>query len=31
VEIEAMDNGALEWWKKWKECIFKIIEISPSE
>jgi len=30
-EISRMDSGALEWWKKWKDTIFKIIEMSPSE
>ena len=29
--ISEMDAGALEWWKKWKETIFKIIEMSPAE
>lgn len=30
-EIKAMDNGALEWWKKWKDVIKNIIEMSPAE
>jgi uncharacterized protein YjbI with pentapeptide repeats len=30
-EIEKMDSAALEWWRKWKEIIFKIIEMSPAE
>ena len=29
--INKMDDGALEWWKKWKETLFKIIEMSPAE
>jgi Pentapeptide repeats (8 copies) len=28
--ISKMDNGALEFWKKWKETIFKLIEMSPA-
>ena len=28
--ISKMDNGALEWWTKWKPVIMNIIEISPS-
>lgn len=28
-EIRAMDNGALEWWGKWKHIIMQIIELSP--
>jgi Pentapeptide repeats (8 copies) len=28
--ISKMDNGALEWWNKWKETIFKLIEMSPA-
>ena len=28
--IRKMDTGALEWWTKWKEVIFKIIEMSPA-
>ena len=27
-EISKMDNGALDWWKKWKDFIFKAIELS---
>jgi uncharacterized protein YjbI with pentapeptide repeats len=27
-EISKMDNGALEWWEKWKDFIFKAIELS---
>jgi uncharacterized protein YjbI with pentapeptide repeats len=30
-EISEMDNGALEWWKKWKDWIFKTIEMSTAE
>ena len=30
-EIEKMNSDALEWWHKWKEIIFKIIEMSPAE
>ena len=26
-EIENLDNGALEWWNKWKDFIFKAIEL----
>ena len=28
--ISEMDNGALEWWTKWKPVIMNIIEISPA-
>jgi hypothetical protein len=30
-KISAMDNGALEWWNKWKPIIMQIIEISPAK
>jgi len=30
-EIENMDEGALEWWIKWKPIIMQIIELSPAE
>ena len=30
-KIGNMDSSALEWWKKWKETIFKLIEMSPAE
>ena len=30
-EINYMDRGALEFWHKWKDTIFKIIEMSPAE
>ena len=30
-EINYMDHGALEFWHKWKDTIFKIIEMSPAE
>jgi uncharacterized protein YjbI with pentapeptide repeats len=30
-KIGNMDLSALEWWKKWKEIIFKLIEMSPAE
>ena len=26
-EIDSLDNGALEWWNKWKDFIFKAIEL----
>lgn len=29
--INKMDKGALEWWSKWKETLFKIIEMSTAE
>lgn len=29
--ISDMDTGALDWWNKWKEMLFKIIEMSPAE
>jgi hypothetical protein len=29
-EINKMDAGALEWWAKWKEFVFKAIELSFS-
>ena len=29
--ISAMDNGALEWWKKWKPVLQQIIEMSPAK
>lgn len=28
--ISKMDDGALEWWKKWKPILMQIIEISPA-
>ena len=28
--ISKMDNGALEWWQKWKPIIMNIIEVSPA-
>ena len=30
-EISNMDSGALEWWKKWKNFVFKAIELSFGE
>ena len=30
-EIKNMDDGALEWWTKWKPTIMQIIEMSPAE
>ena len=30
-EISNMDNGALDWWKKWKDFVFKVIELSFCE
>ena len=29
--ISQMDNGALEWWAKWKPIIMQIIEMAPCE
>ena len=29
--IDAMDSGALEWWRKWKPILQQIIEASPAE
>ena len=29
--IGRMDNGALEWWKKWLPFIQQAIELSPAE
>ncbi len=29
-QIDKMDTGALKWWKKWKEFIFKAIELSKD-
>jgi len=29
-QISALDKDMLEWWKKWKDIIFKIIEMSPA-
>ena len=29
--ISKMDNGALEWWNKWKPIIMQIIEMAPCE
>lgn len=28
--IDKMDRKALEWWKKYKDHIFKTIELSPA-
>ena len=28
--ISKMDNGALDWWKKWKPILMNIIEASPA-
>ena len=30
-KISNMENGALEWWNKWKDTIKQIIEMSPAE
>lgn len=30
-EISKMDDGALEWWTKWKPIIMQIIEMSPAK
>ena len=30
-ELKKMDAGALDWWKKWKDFIFKAIELSTDE
>ncbi len=30
-EINNMDGSALDWWKKWKDCIFQAIELSPAK
>ena len=30
-EISDMDNGAVEWWTKWKPIIMQIIKMSPAE
>ena len=30
-EITDMDSGALEWWKKWKDFIFKAIELCEKD
>ena len=30
-KINSMDSGALEWWNKWKDFIFKAIELSFEE
>jgi hypothetical protein len=30
-QISVMDDEALEWWSKWKDSIFQIIELSPAE
>ena len=30
-KIKTMDDGALEWWKKWKPIIMQLIEMSPCE
>ena len=29
--IQAMDDGALEWWRKWKPILQQIIEAGPAE
>jgi len=29
--ITGMDAGALEWWNKWKDFIFKAIELSTED
>ena len=29
--IDAMDEGALEWWKEWKDFIRSAIELSPAK
>ena len=31
VVIKKMDSQALDFWKKWKDWIFKLIEMSPAE
>ena len=28
--IAKMDRRALDWWRKWKDTILKIIEMSPA-
>jgi len=28
--IAKMDSGALDWWTKWKDVIFTVIEMSPG-
>ena len=28
--IAEMDDEALDWWRKWKDIILKIIEVSPA-
>ena len=30
-KIKGMDDGALEWWTKWKPIIMQLIEMSPCE
>ena len=30
-EIQKMDVGALVWWKKWKDFIFKAIELCNKD
>jgi hypothetical protein len=30
-QISAMDKDMLEWWKRWKDHLFKMIEMSPAE
>jgi hypothetical protein len=30
-EISEMDDGALEWWKEWKDTIKSLIEKSPAK
>jgi len=27
-QIASMDNGSLEWWKKWKKFIFEAIRLT---
>ncbi|MBT8085988.1 MAG: pentapeptide repeat-containing protein [Woeseia sp.] len=29
-QIEAMDENALEWWRKWKPILQEMIEIAPA-
>ncbi len=28
LQIEIMDDEALEWWRKWKDFIFQAVELS---
>jgi uncharacterized protein YjbI with pentapeptide repeats len=30
-KIGSMNSSASEWWAKWRETIFKLIEMSPAE